>query len=78
MSVHFKEAQEAGEALDLSLKIYRLLRNLEKIGEFEFTAQQRHAALQIVKDFADDIKVSTLATVVLKEVTKEDGSDDQH
>lgn len=77
MAAHFKEAQDVGEVLDLSLKIYRLLRDLEKIGEFEFTAQQRHTALQIVKDFADDIKVSTLATVVLKEVTKDDPSEQQ-
>ena len=72
MSTYYKESQNVEEALDLSLKFYRLLRNLEKIGEFEFTAQQRAQALQIVKDFTDDIKVTTLATVVLKEVTKED------
>src|SRR5258705_6524417 len=57
---------ETERLLKLSILYHRLLRDLEDICGVEF--RERPRAFQAVSDFADEVKMLTLAEVVLAEV----------
>jgi hypothetical protein len=41
------------EALELSVIYTQLLRDLEELGHFEFTPDERHQAVQLLDDMAE-------------------------
>lgn len=67
-----EESPDVRELLELSTLYHKLIGDLAELWEVDLTPDLRHKAFLLVSATGDEVKIKTLATVVLKEVGPRD------